>query len=182
MGTFGCVRSPTMCVHASSLCESCSWNRNTFTSYRPPRVMIHFKWYCRFAQHSAFVCYRYENGQVGDVHIDTEEDKIHRDILQVIASMPCWENKCFIIRVQTSYLFSFTLTEIGFAFFDCQLLFKWKTLTQSKEKNTTKVKSSLSFINCNNMRWNGCVVSGTCKDLFALHLMLSYLTHPNSLV
>ncbi|KAF3854977.1 hypothetical protein F7725_023032 [Dissostichus mawsoni] len=40
-------------------------------------------WVCPIPDH---VCTRflfvYENGQVGDVHIDTEEDKIHRDILQ----------------------------------------------------------------------------------------------------
>ncbi|XP_063765876.1 protein mono-ADP-ribosyltransferase PARP6-like isoform X1 [Eleginops maclovinus] len=47
-------------------------------------------WVCPIPEH---VCTRflfvYENGQVGDVHIDTEEDKIHREILQVIASKPC---------------------------------------------------------------------------------------------
>ncbi|XP_029289868.1 protein mono-ADP-ribosyltransferase PARP6-like isoform X1 [Cottoperca gobio] len=47
-------------------------------------------WVCPVPDH---VCTRflfvYENGQVGDVHIDTEEARIHRDILQVIASNPC---------------------------------------------------------------------------------------------
>ncbi|XP_062245704.1 protein mono-ADP-ribosyltransferase PARP6-like [Platichthys flesus] len=31
----------------------------------------------------------YENGQVGDVHINAQEPAIHREILQVIASKPC---------------------------------------------------------------------------------------------
>lgn len=36
-----------------------------------------------------FFSLRYENGHVGDVHINTQEDRIHREILQVIASKPC---------------------------------------------------------------------------------------------
>ncbi|XP_054475561.1 protein mono-ADP-ribosyltransferase PARP6-like [Anoplopoma fimbria] len=44
-------------------------------------------WMCPMSDH---VCTRflfvYENGQVGDVHINTQEDRIHREILQVIAS------------------------------------------------------------------------------------------------
>ncbi|KAF3688687.1 Poly [ADP-ribose] polymerase 6 [Channa argus] len=44
-------------------------------------------WVCPISDH---VCTRflfvYENGQVGDVHIDTQEARIHREILQVIAS------------------------------------------------------------------------------------------------
>uniref|UniRef100_A0A3Q1ISN9 PARP catalytic domain-containing protein n=2 Tax=Anabas testudineus TaxID=64144 RepID=A0A3Q1ISN9_ANATE len=31
----------------------------------------------------------YENGQVGDVHINTQDARIHREILQVIASKTC---------------------------------------------------------------------------------------------
>uniref|UniRef100_A0A8C4FE84 Poly [ADP-ribose] polymerase n=1 Tax=Dicentrarchus labrax TaxID=13489 RepID=A0A8C4FE84_DICLA len=44
-------------------------------------------WVCPISDH---VCTRflfvYENGQVGDVHINTQEARIHREILQVIAS------------------------------------------------------------------------------------------------
>ncbi|KAM6925973.1 protein mono-ADP-ribosyltransferase PARP6-like [Lycodopsis pacificus] len=44
-------------------------------------------WVCPISDH---VCTRflfvYENGQVGDVHIDTQEARIHREILQVMAS------------------------------------------------------------------------------------------------
>lgn len=36
-----------------------------------------------------FVCNRYENGQVGDTHIDTQEAQIQQDILQVISSKSC---------------------------------------------------------------------------------------------
>ncbi|CAJ1056434.1 protein mono-ADP-ribosyltransferase PARP6-like [Xyrichtys novacula] len=47
-------------------------------------------WVCPISDH---VCTRflfvYENGQVGDVEIDTQEAKIHREIIQVIASKPC---------------------------------------------------------------------------------------------
>ncbi|XP_044048921.1 protein mono-ADP-ribosyltransferase PARP6-like isoform X2 [Siniperca chuatsi] len=47
-------------------------------------------WVCPISDH---VCTRflfvYENGQVGDVHINTQEARIHREILQVIASKPC---------------------------------------------------------------------------------------------
>uniref|UniRef100_A0A8D3AFT9 Poly [ADP-ribose] polymerase n=1 Tax=Scophthalmus maximus TaxID=52904 RepID=A0A8D3AFT9_SCOMX len=47
-------------------------------------------WVCPVPDH---VCTRflfvYENGQVGDVNINTQEDRIHREILQVIASKPC---------------------------------------------------------------------------------------------
>ncbi|KAI3370669.1 hypothetical protein L3Q82_007232 [Scortum barcoo] len=46
-------------------------------------------WVCPISDH---VCTRflfvYENGQVGDVHINTQEANIHREILQVIASKP----------------------------------------------------------------------------------------------
>nr|XP_046249935.1 protein mono-ADP-ribosyltransferase PARP6-like [Scatophagus argus] len=46
-------------------------------------------WVCPISDH---VCTRflfvYENGQVGDIHINTQEAKIHREILQVIASKP----------------------------------------------------------------------------------------------
>ncbi|XP_068458536.1 protein mono-ADP-ribosyltransferase PARP6-like [Clinocottus analis] len=46
-------------------------------------------WVCPVSDH---VCTRflfvYENGQVGDVHINTQEARIHRAILQVIASNP----------------------------------------------------------------------------------------------
>ncbi|KAM8892869.1 protein mono-ADP-ribosyltransferase PARP6 isoform 2-T2 [Spinachia spinachia] len=49
-------------------------------------------WVCPVSDH---VCTRflfvYENGQVGDVHIDTQEPTIHEDILQSIA-MNCAEN------------------------------------------------------------------------------------------
>ncbi|XP_071343899.1 protein mono-ADP-ribosyltransferase PARP6-like isoform X1 [Trachinotus anak] len=47
-------------------------------------------WVCPISDH---VCTRflfvYENGQVGDVHINTQEARIHREILQVIASKRC---------------------------------------------------------------------------------------------
>ncbi|XP_045893726.1 protein mono-ADP-ribosyltransferase PARP6-like isoform X1 [Micropterus dolomieu] len=47
-------------------------------------------WVCPISDH---VCTRflfvYENGQVGDVHINTQDAKIHREILQLIASKPC---------------------------------------------------------------------------------------------
>ncbi|XP_028264568.1 protein mono-ADP-ribosyltransferase PARP6-like [Parambassis ranga] len=47
-------------------------------------------WVCPVPDH---VCTRflfvYENGQVGDVHINTQEARIQREILQVIASKPC---------------------------------------------------------------------------------------------
>ncbi|XP_056243580.1 protein mono-ADP-ribosyltransferase PARP6-like isoform X1 [Seriola aureovittata] len=47
-------------------------------------------WVCPTSDH---VCTRflfvYENGQVGDVHINTQEARIHREILQVIASKRC---------------------------------------------------------------------------------------------
>ncbi|XP_035011881.2 protein mono-ADP-ribosyltransferase PARP6 [Hippoglossus stenolepis] len=47
-------------------------------------------WVCPISDN---VCTRflfvYENGQVGDVHINTQEAAIHREILQVIASKPC---------------------------------------------------------------------------------------------
>ncbi|XP_070828072.1 protein mono-ADP-ribosyltransferase PARP6-like isoform X2 [Chaetodon trifascialis] len=47
-------------------------------------------WVCPVSDH---VCTRflfvYENGQVGDVHINTQEARIHREILQVIASKLC---------------------------------------------------------------------------------------------
>ncbi|XP_018521812.1 protein mono-ADP-ribosyltransferase PARP6 [Lates calcarifer] len=47
-------------------------------------------WVCPISDH---VCTRflfvYENGQVGDVNINTQEARIHREILQVIASKPC---------------------------------------------------------------------------------------------
>ncbi|KAM9352337.1 protein mono-ADP-ribosyltransferase PARP6-like [Symphorus nematophorus] len=47
-------------------------------------------WVCPISDH---VCTRflfvYENGQVGDVHINTQEATIHREILQVIASRTC---------------------------------------------------------------------------------------------
>ncbi|XP_008304470.1 poly [ADP-ribose] polymerase 6-like [Stegastes partitus] len=47
-------------------------------------------WVCPTPDH---VCTRflfvYENGQVGEVHINTQEAKIQREILQVIASKPC---------------------------------------------------------------------------------------------
>ncbi|XP_041650542.1 protein mono-ADP-ribosyltransferase PARP6-like [Cheilinus undulatus] len=46
-------------------------------------------WVCPISDH---VCTRflfvYENGQVGDVQINTQEAKIHKEILQVIASKP----------------------------------------------------------------------------------------------
>uniref|UniRef100_A0AAQ4PSG7 Poly [ADP-ribose] polymerase n=1 Tax=Gasterosteus aculeatus aculeatus TaxID=481459 RepID=A0AAQ4PSG7_GASAC len=49
-------------------------------------------WVCPVSDH---VCTRflfvYENGQVGDVHIDTQEPRIHEDILQSIA-INCAEN------------------------------------------------------------------------------------------
>ncbi|XP_034541525.1 protein mono-ADP-ribosyltransferase PARP6-like [Notolabrus celidotus] len=47
-------------------------------------------WVCPISDH---VCTRflfvYENGQVGDVQINTQEANIHREIIQVIASKPC---------------------------------------------------------------------------------------------
>uniref|UniRef100_A0A665TX07 PARP catalytic domain-containing protein n=1 Tax=Echeneis naucrates TaxID=173247 RepID=A0A665TX07_ECHNA len=47
-------------------------------------------WVCPISDH---VCTRflfvYENGEVGDVHINTQEAKIHREISQVIASKRC---------------------------------------------------------------------------------------------
>ncbi|XP_029697947.1 protein mono-ADP-ribosyltransferase PARP6-like [Takifugu rubripes] len=47
-------------------------------------------WVCPTPDH---VCTRflfvYENGQVGDAHINTQDAKIHKEILQVIASKPC---------------------------------------------------------------------------------------------
>ncbi|XP_069384370.1 protein mono-ADP-ribosyltransferase PARP6-like isoform X2 [Paralichthys olivaceus] len=47
-------------------------------------------WVCPISDN---VCTRflfvYENGQVGDVHINTQEAKIHREIVQVIASKLC---------------------------------------------------------------------------------------------
>uniref|UniRef100_A0A672F4R4 PARP catalytic domain-containing protein n=1 Tax=Salarias fasciatus TaxID=181472 RepID=A0A672F4R4_SALFA len=47
-------------------------------------------WVCPTSDH---VCTRflfvYENGQVGDVHINTQEAQIQKEILQVIASKPC---------------------------------------------------------------------------------------------
>uniref|UniRef100_UPI0037E9AD91 protein mono-ADP-ribosyltransferase PARP6-like n=1 Tax=Semicossyphus pulcher TaxID=241346 RepID=UPI0037E9AD91 len=47
-------------------------------------------WVCPISDH---VCTRflfvYENGQVGDVQINTQEARIHREIIQVIASKPC---------------------------------------------------------------------------------------------
>ncbi|XP_044212760.1 protein mono-ADP-ribosyltransferase PARP6-like [Thunnus albacares] len=47
-------------------------------------------WVCPISDH---VCTRflfvYENGQVGDVHINTQEASIHKEILHVIATMPC---------------------------------------------------------------------------------------------
>ncbi|XP_069564206.1 protein mono-ADP-ribosyltransferase PARP6-like [Brachyistius frenatus] len=47
-------------------------------------------WVCPVSDH---VCTRflfvYENGQVGDVHINTQQARIQREILQVIASNPC---------------------------------------------------------------------------------------------
>uniref|UniRef100_A0A3Q1FPP9 PARP catalytic domain-containing protein n=1 Tax=Acanthochromis polyacanthus TaxID=80966 RepID=A0A3Q1FPP9_9TELE len=46
-------------------------------------------WVCPIPDH---VCTRflfvYENGQIGDVHINTQEATIQREILQVIASKP----------------------------------------------------------------------------------------------
>uniref|UniRef100_A0A8C4FHC8 Poly [ADP-ribose] polymerase n=1 Tax=Dicentrarchus labrax TaxID=13489 RepID=A0A8C4FHC8_DICLA len=46
-------------------------------------------WVCPISDH---VCTRflfvYENGQVGDVHINTQEARIHREILQVILFLP----------------------------------------------------------------------------------------------
>lgn len=46
-------------------------------------------WVCPVPDH---VCTRflfvYENGQVGDVHINTQEDEIHREILQAIGTIP----------------------------------------------------------------------------------------------
>uniref|UniRef100_A0AAV2L6B6 Poly [ADP-ribose] polymerase n=1 Tax=Knipowitschia caucasica TaxID=637954 RepID=A0AAV2L6B6_KNICA len=47
-------------------------------------------WVCPVPDH---VCIRflfvYENGQVGDVHINTQEDQIHQEIMQAISSGPC---------------------------------------------------------------------------------------------
>uniref|UniRef100_A0A3Q3X3W2 PARP catalytic domain-containing protein n=1 Tax=Mola mola TaxID=94237 RepID=A0A3Q3X3W2_MOLML len=46
-------------------------------------------WVCPIPDH---VCTRflfvYENGQVGDMHINTQEPRIQREIVQVIASKP----------------------------------------------------------------------------------------------
>lgn len=80
MGTFGCVRYPTMCAHVSSLCE---YYMNLSASQCNKNFPGYISDFCNVLL-SLFL--RYENGQVGDVHINTQEAGIHREILQVIAS------------------------------------------------------------------------------------------------
>lgn len=104
MGTFGCVRYLTMCAHVSSLCEYYMKRQQPFCLY------------FRFLQCSALLSLRYEDGQVGDVHINTQEAKIHREILQVIASKLCWGFEarkhwlriCLCVLVAKFIMFGFT--------------------------------------------------------------------------
>lgn len=76
MGTFGCVPTLTTCARGSSSCESTERSEPLFDA---ANVLIPL----------LFFPPRYENGQVGDAHINTQEAKIHKEILQVIAAKSC---------------------------------------------------------------------------------------------
>lgn len=89
MGTYGCVRPLTTCARVSSLCESTEHLEASCLTWQ-------VFW---FQQSSTILLYRYENGQVGDAHINTQEAKIHKEILQVIASMSRWHFKLWRRRL-----------------------------------------------------------------------------------
>lgn len=81
MGIFGCAQYLTMSAHASFLCEFL--------------IELHFPVLLKQLTH--FTCSqmltipmcmlnRYEDGQVGDANINTQEARIQREILRVIGT------------------------------------------------------------------------------------------------
>lgn len=83
-----------------------------------------------FQPQSPFVSNSYENGQVGDVHIDTQEAQIQQEILQVIDSQSHWENQRTLPCCVTTHFFFFWI--YACMFFQLYLFCRCFTLSNKK--------------------------------------------------
>lgn len=117
VATLGCVPILTTSALVSSLCE---WKR----CRREEKTSVH--WRSLFIQTLTgclFFLPRYENGQIGDLWVDTQDNEINQEILQVIVSRHCWPSDP-ARPPSTSVLF----WDFWRVFFVCMLCFvSWKT-------------------------------------------------------
>lgn len=98
-----CTRFLFVWVRQKAESKSKQWKTvPTFFFFRKSELWTLFE----LPKKAAFFFHSYENGQVGDIDINTQEDKIQQEISRVIASKPCWENQDTYTHMSFSVLYN----------------------------------------------------------------------------